>query len=290
MARFLFVPHRGREDAALIAKKEIERLTAMGHEVVVMDDDAHPTGLTRYAISNVADAVPDLAVSLGGDGSMLRSLDLVCDYGVPVLGVNVGHLGYLTEVEPDDVSVALDRYLAGDYMVERRMTLDVRVTSQGKLDPTRTHLSLGHYIAVNEVVVEKASGGTVRLQTTIDDEPFLSYAVDGMIVATPTGSTAYNLSADGPIVSPSLALMLLTPVSPHMLFDRTLVLDGAEHLQISVIGSRDANVIVDGRTIASVTRGGTVTCTQSDRPALIVSFGGRNFRHVLKAKFGLLDR
>lgn len=290
MARFLFVLHHGREDAVSVAKRSIERLTELGHEVVVMDDDAAATGLTRWAISDINEHVPDLAVSLGGDGTMLKSLDLVCGYGVPVLGVNIGHLGYLTEVEPENIDEALDRYLAGDYMVERRMTLDVRVTSTGDADPTRAQLSLGRFIAVNEVVVEKASGGTVRLQTTIDDQPFLSYAVDGMIIATPTGSTAYNLSANGPIVSPTLSLMLLTPVSPHMLFDRTLVLDGMEHLEVTVIGTRDANVIVDGRTIATIAGGGSVICTQSDRPALIVSFGNRDFRRVLKTKFGLMDR
>lgn len=290
MARFLFVPHHGRQDAALVAKNEIERLIGMGHEAFVMEEDATPTGLSRYAVSNLTDSKPDLVVSLGGDGTMLRSMDLVAGAGIPVLGVNIGHLGYLTEIEPEDLDHALDRYLADDYMVERRMTIDVVVTSVGEADPTRATLALGRTIAVNEVVVEKASGGTVRLMTHIDDKPFLSYAVDGMIVATPTGSTAYNLSASGPIVSPTLSVMLLTPVSPHMLFDRSLVLDGNQQLDITVIGTRDATVVVDGRTIATVAAGGKVTCTQSEHPAQLVTFGQRNIRDVLKAKFGLTDR
>ena len=130
----------------------------------------------------------------------------------------------------------------------------------------------------------------MRLGTTINGKEFLSYAVDGMIIATPTGSTAYNLSARGPILSPSMRAMLMTPVSPHMLFDRSMVLDGSEVLELTVIGDRSASVVADGQHISTVAPGSSVICKQSDRPARVVTFGERDFRQTLKAKFGLMDR
>jgi NAD+ kinase len=145
--------------------------------------------------------------------------------------------------------------------------------------------------ALNEAVVEKAeSGHTVRLLARIDGEPFTYYAADGLIVATPTGSTAYSLSARGPIVSPRHRAMLLTPVSPHMLFDRTLVLDPSEVIEIEVSGHRLAELILDGHVAGSLDDGDVVRCAPSDATANFVRFGGERYHQILKAKFGLADR
>jgi NAD+ kinase len=290
MSRFLLVPHSRREEAASLARTLINWLHERGHEVAILDEDARPIGLGKHAIGSLDHFTPDLAISLGGDGSMLRALDLMCPLQVPVTGVNVGHLGFLTEVEPEHVTRALERYLAGDYEIEERMTIEIVVTSAAEGDPTKSTISLSRSIAVNEVVVEKASGNTVRLAMTLNGEPFLTYAVDGMIVSTATGSTAYNLSARGPILSPTMQAILLTPVSPHMLFDRSIVLGGDETLELTVIGTRNAAVVVDGRHVATIAPGGAVRCRRSSRPARIVTFGGRDFHHVLKSKFGLADR
>ena len=172
----------------------------------------------------------DLAVSLGGDGTMLRTVDLVSPAGVPVLGVNLGHLGYLTAVEPDGLRDALRRFLAGDYQVEARMTLDVSVTDDGGAGRHRRAARS----ALNDLVLQRPAGGhTVRTEVSVNGEPFLTFAADSLIVATPTGSTAYNLSARGPIVSPRARVQILTPVAPHMLFDRSLVLDAEDVIAIS---------------------------------------------------------
>lgn len=292
MSRFLFLPHHRREDAAALTKNAIARLEADGHEVVVLEDDAKPTGLMKWAIANLHECGPvDLAVSLGGDGTMLHALDKTSSLGVPTMGVNLGHLGYLAEVEPEQLDVALDRFLAGDYAVEKRMTLEVTVTAAAQGDPTKSTISLSRNIAINEVVVERTtSGNTVRLRASMNGVDFLSYAVDGMIVATPTGSTAYNLSARGPILWPTMAALLMTPVSPHMLFDRSLVLDASESLELTVIGARPASVVVDGRHVATIGPGGVVTCRQSMWPARVITFGNNDFRQTLKSKFGLTDR
>lgn len=286
MATVLFVPHHGRPEAAQVAKATIERLESAGHTAIVFEADAAKTGLENWSITSLVGHTPDIAVSLGGDGTMLRTLDLISATDVPVLGVNIGHLGYLTEIEPPEIEAALEGFFTGKAKIVERMRLQVDIQTATKSGSVVS----GSTMVVNEVVVEKAAGSTVRLQVSIAGKPFLSYAVDGMIIATPTGSTAYNLSARGPIVSPSVEAILMTPVSAHMLFDRSLVLSCSEEIILEVLGPRDAAVVVDGRPLAVLQPGDLVCCKRSDRPARLVTFREHDIRDVLKAKFGLADR
>jgi NAD+ kinase len=146
-------------------------------------------------------------------------------------------------------------------------------------------------VALNEAVIEKTYGGrTVRLDVSFDGAPFTPYTADGLIVATPTGSTAYAFSARGPIIAPTHRAMLLTPVSPHMLFDRSLVLEPDDHLRIEVAGDRSATLAVDGVIVTELGSGDAVLCTAAPEPARLVTFGPRDFHRILKAKFGLADR
>ena len=145
--------------------------------------------------------------------------------------------------------------------------------------------------ALNEVVVEKIDPGrTVRLALEINGDFFTSYATDGLIVATPTGSTAYSMSARGPIIDPMHQAILLTPVAPHSLFDRALVLSPDDQLKISVLPDCGASFAVDGNVSGKLELGDSITCTSAEKPALLVSFGGSNFHQALKEKFGLSDR
>jgi NAD+ kinase len=176
----------------------------------------------------------DLVVSLGGDGTMLHAVDLVYPAAVPILGVNVGQLGYLTDVEPEELEAAMPRLLAGDFAVLERMVLAVDVTTDGP--------AAGTWFALNEAALEKQrSGHLIRLDVSINGSAFTTYAADGVIVATPTGTTAYSFSVRGPIASPALRCLVLTPVSPHMLFDRSLVLADREDLDFVVCGERTAS-------------------------------------------------
>jgi NAD+ kinase len=144
---------------------------------------------------------------------------------------------------------------------------------------------------LNEAVLEKPQPGRLaRFEVVINGAPFTSYAADGLIVATPTGSTAYSFSARGPIVSPRVRCLLLTPVSPHMLFDRTLVLDADEELELVVTDERPVLLTIDGRERGQLANGDVVRCTGGPRPARVVTFGPRDFHQILKAKFGLPDR
>ena len=279
MAVVALVPHHLRPEAAALARAAIGWLGDWGHEVQVPEEDAAATGLDDWAVptAKVGEGA-ELAVALGGDGTMLRTVDLVCGNDVPVLGVNVGQLGYLTEVEPGDLRVALERFFAGDYHVEQRMTLEVEVEGIGRM-------------ALNEAVLEKTlSGHTVRLALSINDGPFLTTAADGLIVATPTGSTAYNFSARGPIVSPRLRGLVVTPVSPHTLFDRSLVLDDDEWVRVEVLDGRPASLVVDGRSLGVLEPGDSVVCRAGRHDARFVTLEGRDFHQILKAKFSLADR
>ena len=286
MATVGLIVHLGRESASAQARQLAADLAAAGHEVRAPGEDA---SVAELAGVRVVDGPAfahglDLVVSLGGDGSIMRAIELTGAAEVPVMGVDHGQLGYLTEVEPDQAADAVARFLAGEQSVEERMLLDIEIDA-GDGTVVERHLAL------NEAVVERSADvNTIRLRVDIAEEFFTTYAVDGMIVATPTGSTAYAFSARGPIIDPAHRSLLLTPVSPHMLFDRSLVLEPTTPVTLTVDGHRPATVSVDGRRIATVGEGATIRCSAARQSARLVTFGSRRFHHVLKAKFGLNDR
>ena len=280
MAVVALVLHHERPEARALASELVEWLAARDHEVRLPRQDADIIDRADLGVEEavIADGC-DLAVSLGGDGTMLRTVDLVAAKGVAVLGVNVGQLGYLTDVEPAELLDALERVFNGQHRIEERMLLDVRVS-----DGAQT-------LALNECVVERTpTGRTVRLRVLLNDEFFTNYAADGVIVATPTGSTAYSFSARGPIVDPVYRAMVVTPVSPHMLFDRSMVLAPDATVRLELDHDRPAIVSVDGRHLADLSEGQWVSCTAASQPARLVRCSEHNFHRILKAKFGLADR
>jgi NAD+ kinase len=278
------VPHPERPTALALASRAAAWLQERGLEVrVLLDRGARGEIGPLVVPADQFSPGLDIAISLGGDGTMLRTVDLVYECGAAVLGVNVGQMGYLTEVEPDGLDRALVALVAGEYAVDERMMLDVTVSSSGPAS--------GRWWALNEMVLEKGqSSRLVRLAVDINGTFFTTYAADGVIVATPTGSTAYSFSARGPIVSPRHWCLLLTPVSPHMLFDRSLVLDPGEELQFTVDEPRGVPFTLDGRQLGFLDEGDTVTCTGGPKPARMITFGARDFHQILKSKFGLADR
>lgn len=281
MSTFGLVLHRDR--ARDLARSTVDWLRERDHEVRVTEEDGEVLGDAELTVpaAELAHGV-DLLISLGGDGTMLRAVALAAPEDVPVLGVNLGQLGYLTQVEPTGVRMALKRFLAGSYTIEERMRLDATVDG-----PDGRH-STG---ALNEVVVEKSEmGHTVRLEVILDGRPFTSYVADGLVLSTPTGSTAYAFSVRGPIVDPRHRAVLMAPVAPHMLFDRSIVLRPDCEVRVRVEGERAAGVSVDGRPVQRLEPGEEVCCSASDRPARLVTFGEHNFHAVLREKFHLGQR
>ena len=277
--------HPERADSHRLAAELADHLISEGNDVRLSEPEA--TAIKKpelgCALEMLADSV-DLAVSIGGDGTMLRTFERVARQGIPVLGVNVGDLGYLTEFEADEAKEAIEAALNSALPVEERLMVQSRIErANGQSDGTWTGL--------NEAVLEKKSQGhTVRLEVTIDGSAFATYAGDGLIVSTPTGSTAYNLSARGSIVAPTHWSLQLTPVAPHMLFDRSLVLRPDTEIRIAVLGEREANLSVDGRSVAVLGDGDVLIATRSDVIARLVTSGSGGFHQVLKQKFGLKDR
>lgn len=289
MAKIVLVLHAHSAEVKDLANRACTWLTEAGHQAVTFTDEHDPDGVQ----------LADLAVSLGGDGTMLRTVAWAAPRKVPVLGVNLGRLGYLTEVEPARMEWALHQFVTGAYSVEQRMMLHISVVAPGSDPETGSDDKAGPAhgavvfdgIALNEAVLEKTvPGHTVRIAARIGGRPFVTYAADGVLVATPTGSTAYNLSARGPILSPRLRAMVVTPLAPHMLFDRPMVLGPDEQFTMAVAGPLPALLVVDGISVATLEPGATVTCQAAGTEAQFVILGHRDFHTIVRSRFSLTDR
>lgn len=232
--------------------------------------------------SNVAltDENPDLVVSLGGDGTMLRAAQIAHGADAPLLGINLGTLGYLTEMDREDAIPGLEKVLAGDFTLEERMMLDCRVI---------TGTESVRHVGLNEVLVERAARHKlVRLSVTIGGESLAAFNADGVIVATPTGSTAYALSAGGPIVSPRASCIVVVPVSAHMIFSRPFVLADDEIVEIKLEGTGvKAEVTLDGTISTPISGGCSAIVSRHERPLRLVRLAGPNFLERLRSKLGL---
>ncbi len=230
----------------------------------------------------------DALLTLGGDGTLLRGARLLHGFAVPVLGINLGRLGFLTSCGVDDLEAGVERLASGDFTAERRMALDVRALDTAGKERQR-------WFALNDVVLHK--GGFARmvsLHVAANGESIASYSADGIVVATPTGSTAYNLSAGGPIVYPTVESILLTPISPHTMSVRPLVLPPSAEISLRADdGPEELLVTVDGQVGTTFARGETLVVCRSDRAVQIVRFPGTTFFARMRLKLGwggLLDR
>lgn len=285
VSRVAVVAHWERPDVVALIESTMRWLVERGHEGWLLPDDGAELDLAEHVADRPLPEA-DVVVCLGGDGTMLRAVGALDGAPVPLLGVNLGQLGYLTEIEPSGLLDALALVLGAD---QSRWDVDERLMVAATA--RRGDDELGRWRALNEVVVEKhASGHTINLLARIDGDPFTSFAADGLIVATPTGSTAYSLSARGPVVSPRHRALLLTPVSPHMLFDRTLVLDPSEVIEIEVREHRRAELAVDGRPVTLLEPGDVVQYRPAAETARFIRFGPYRYHQILKTKFGLADR
>lgn len=285
MANVLVVAHHTRSEVPPLLAQLRESLERAGHHLWLCAADAQAHHMPQLA-SDRDSADADLVVVLGGDGTVLRAISMLNGAPVPVLGVNVGVLGYLTEVGVAGAVAALEKTLTGspgrDYIIDERMLLQVSVAKKDQ--PTTV------WRALNEAVLEKQqSGHTVWIDVAVNHELFERYSADGVIVATPTGSTAYSMSARGPVVSPRHRAVIVTPVSPHMNFDRSLVLGPDEHLQMTVAGTRPVDVSIDGRRVVSLATDDVVTFAPDSCRAHFVRFTPPKFHQILRSKFGLSE-
>jgi NAD+ kinase len=287
--RIGLVVHAGRDASVDAARDAARLLRDLGVEVVAasgaLPDEGQPVGLDTVGPDVPPDRFAeglDLAISFGGDGTFLRAAHLCRDADVPVLGVNLGRLGFLAEVEIDDLGPALRAVVDGAYSTEDRATLEVRVDAHDG-----TELATGW--ALNEVAIEKTARQRLLLMDVhVGGTLFAKVPADALILATSTGSTAYALSAGGPIISPRLEATLVVPVAPHSLFDRTVVASPEEEVRVVLVGDQaPAIVSCDGRRPVVVEAGGTLTARGGGRPVRLARVGPLDFYTLVRRKFGL---
>jgi NAD+ kinase len=272
------VVHAGRDGAIEAARSLIEWMRdrkvitrCLEGEGPAADEKSPPSEFARGL---------DLVLSVGGDGTLLRAAQLANEADLPLLGIKVGRLGFLTEVEPEAATGLLDEILSGEIHLEERMAIVARASDAPWHEPEW---------ALNEVIIEKrARHRLIRLAAHVGGEYVTTFSADGVIVATPTGSTAYSFSARGPIVSPKVPCMLLTPVSPHMVFDRSIVLAVDEGVTLEVLGEEPGLLSADGRPGLELPVGSSVRIEPAERPARLVRRDGSpSFFRLLREKFSL---
>ncbi|MEV0147417.1 MULTISPECIES: NAD kinase [unclassified Nonomuraea] len=283
----LVTVHTGREAAVDSARLVIKRLVGAGLTVRVLDTEADEI---RCSGAEVVPGEPGAAkdaevmIVLGGDGSLLRSAELARPTGTPLLGVNLGHVGFLAEAEVADLAAAVDSVVAGRYDVEERMTIDVLARQNGQ--------TIADTWALNEVSVEKRDR-MLEVVAEIDGRPLSRWGCDGVICATPTGSTAYAFSAGGPVVWPEVEALLMVPISAHALFARPLVVSPRSTLAVETLPDTPGGVLwCDGRRRFDLPSGTRVEVRRGARPVRLarlhgVESSGAPFTDRLVAKFEL---
>ena len=280
----LVVAHTGRAVITDAARHVIHRLQDAGIRVRALSEEVSDMRLTGVELCDGgagSAAGAELVLVLGGDGSILRAAELARAAAVPLLGVNLGRVGFLAEAESEDLDHTLDRVLDRDYTVEERLTLDVEVVEEGQVVHTGW--------ALNECSVEKAARERmVELVVEIDGRPLSRWGCDGVVAATPTGSTAYAFSAGGPVVWPTVEALLVVPISAHALFARPMVAAPTSVVALEVLPSGTTAVVAcDGRRTCAVGHGARVEMRRGSDPVLLARTQDKPFTDTLVRKFAL---
>lgn len=278
--RVLIVPNSDNGQAVKAARSLSERLTEKDHEPLLAEADALATGLDGFGAAVGVFGVLDLAVALGGDGTILKAVHLLDGSSVPILGVNLGRLGFLAGADGQELLSAVDDALAGKGVIEHRRTLEVSIRLGGRAG--------GTHHALNEVFVGRGPGArAVSVAVAVNGVELTRTVCDGMIVATPTGSTAYALSAGGPIVAPDVACMLLVAVNPHTLVTRTAVLGPQDVVTLTVPDPARAGacVMVDGDMLPCRALLDRVDVRVGPHVVALVRLDGRGFYETARDAF-----
>ena len=254
-------------------------LNAQGCDVSIEHDTASNTGLNQYPILTVAEigGQCDLALVVGGDGTMLGVGRQMAEYGIPLIGINQGRLGFITDIAFEDYPAALEPMLRGEFEEDRRWMMQAKVVRDGECVFNAT--------AMNDVVVNRgATAGMVELRVEVDGRFVANQRADGLIIASPTGSTAYALSAGGPILHPSIAGWILVPIAPHTLSNRPIVLSDSGEITIEIVAGRDASANFDMQSLASLLHGDRITVKRSAHQMRFLHPKGWSYFDTLRKK------
>lgn len=284
---FLILAHTGRPASILAAAAVASELTRLGGVPVCLDSQ-HPAVTAESAVEVKqlgADITPEdieLVICLGGDGTILKAAEIMRGQEAPLLGVNMGHVGFLAELEPEDLESTVGRVWNKDYTVDQRMTIDVIVELNGN--------TVFETWALNEASVEKLSRERmIEVVVGVDYRPISTFGCDGVLMATPTGSTAYSFSAGGPVVWPTVEALIMVPLSAHALFSRPLVTAPSSTLTVDLLDRNGASGVLwcDGRRTFALHPGARVTARRSDTPVRLARTHSGPFSERLVQKFSL---
>lgn len=254
-------------------------LSAQGCDVAIEKDTASNTGLTQYPILDVPSigAHCDLGLVVGGDGTMLGIGRLLAQFGVPLIGINQGRLGFITDIAFEDYQTVLGPMLRGEFEEDRRWMMKAQVVRDGRCVFNAT--------AMNDVVVNRgATAGMVELRVEVDGRFVANQRADGLIIASPTGSTAYALSAGGPLLHPSIAGWVLVPIAPHTLSNRPIVLSDTGEITVEIVAGRDASANFDMQSLATLLHGDRITVRRSEYQMVFLHPKGWSYFDTLRKK------
>ena len=280
MKKAVFIPNLNKDPDLSVTSRAAGILKELGMEVIVEDVYTNMVKGARFQRDFPTDA--DLLIVVGGDGSVIDASKYSIEYGMPMIGINLGKVGYLSEIDPGELDV-LRRIAIGDYKVEKKMVLTVTANVGGeisvadRLAVNDVVVSHDDYLGISDIRVESASGESVK------------YRADGVIVATPAGSTAYSLSAGGPVVAHSLDSLIITPVCPHSFFNRSIIFGADEKIKVRNVGEGALNVSLDGRIFVRLGRDDYITVERSERSLPMFTFTENNMFETLFKKIRVLE-
>jgi len=278
--RVLLVPNTAKPATISALGELVDWLSSTGFEPVLMHDDARASGMASYGVDSSDIGQPLLALALGGDGTIIKTAHILGDAQVPILGINLGRLGFMTGATAKDLREVVTSALAGEGNLERRSTLEAEVVMDGRVG--------GKYRALNEILIGRsASGRVIDVAMDINGSNLATFSCDGVIIATSTGSTAYALSAGGPIISPTVQCQLVVPVAPHTLVHRAMILSLSDRIELRFPNHsrRDACLYVDGLPMPCRSPIDKVEIKPSEHEVLLLKLHGRDFFEVVRDEF-----
>ncbi|MDD6214542.1 MAG: NAD(+)/NADH kinase [Firmicutes bacterium] len=276
MKKFAIIPNNTKDIDYKYTKKLCGYLKGKAETVMSCRDKK--SGIDTLYSDDALYADTDAVIILGGDGTMLQVAEPCGKNAIPVMGINLGRIGFMTEVETDDMESACDKLISGDFKVEERMMMEICIThSDGRAES---------FIALNDAVISKCDSKMVSLELLVNGEDVSKYIADGLIISTPTGSTGYSLSAGGPVADPTMSLFIATPVCAHMLSARPMLMSDHKNivLRLENSGSHAAYVLIDGEERCSIGIDDVISIKKSKYSFKIIKLGKQSFYYTMMAK------
>ena len=273
MKRIAVIPNRTKDKEYKFTRRLIEILKGRAELVMPFGDEIPESGAV-YRGDDLYDGV-DAVIVLGGDGTILQAAEPCGRRGIPVMGINLGKVGFMTEVEADDMENACDRLLSGDFETECRMMMEIEVRPDGEKG--------GKFLALNDAVISKPKAEMITMELCTNGEKVSEYIADGLVISTPTGSTGYSLSAGGPVADPQMELFIATPICAHMLSARPMLLSADKNIALRLFGGA-ATVTVDGEDKCMIKAGDEVSVRRAEYTFKLIKLGRQSFYHTMMAK------